>query len=137
MKIVDLYNAREAIAKLYRYGEQPAAQLFYLNTLAGKAQTAIDAYGATYNSLLRKYGESEDDVMYDITDPEKIEQFQKELADLNEQDAGFSFDPERITLCVDEIERREKDLPNRRWLAFSAIDWGAIQKVIKVVEKEE
>ena len=94
---------------------------------------ATEAYGRARNALLAKYGTSEDGKSYTIPAGEKAEMFTAELAELEGQETGIDFPPERITLCVESIDKAEKGLPAERRLGFSANDWA----VIKVVETEE
>jgi len=136
MKLSTLIKCDQALSKLIKYEYLPACQMFYLSTIHRSMAEAIEAYGRARNALLAKYGTSEDGKSYTIPAGEKAEMFTAELAELEGQETGIDFPPERITLCVESIDKAEKGLPAERRLGFSANDWAVIQEVIKVVETE-
>jgi len=136
MKLSTLIKCDQALSKLIKYEYLPACQMFYLSTIHRSMAEAIEAYGRARNALLAKYGTSEDGRSYTIPAGEKAEMFTAELAELEGQETGIDFPPERITLCIESINKAEEGQPVDKRLCFSACDWTAIQEIIKVTETE-
>lgn len=136
MKLSSLIKCDPALSKLIKYEYLPARQIYYLSTIHRPMAEAMEAYGRARNALLAKYGTSEDGRSYNIS-AENVASYQSELAELEEQETGVDFPTDKITLCVESIDKAEKGLPAERRLGFSANDWATIQEVIKVVETEE
>lgn len=137
VKIKSLINCESALSKLCNYAYIPAKSLFYLSSVTDKIQCALNSYHKTRNSILSKYGETTDNINYIVSAGDMAIAYNVELSELESQEVDISFPPDKITLCVESIDRAEKDLPPDKRLGFSANDWAAIQEVIKVVETEE
>lgn len=136
MKLSNLVDCDNALSKLFLYSYLPAKQVFFLATMQGKINETINAYHNARNVLLAKHGTSEDEVNYSISG-DRFSDYQAELNELENQEVSISFPADKITLCVESIEKAEQGLSIEKRLGFSASDWLAIQEIIKVIEMEE
>lgn len=136
MQVFKLINSEAALQKLNQYGYLPARSVFFLSKAVNDIQGTFDSYHTARNMLLKKYGTSEDGVQFVVPAGDAAIEYRKELLELNSQETDISFPSEKITLCVEFIEKTDRNLPPEKRLGFSANDWLAIQEVIKVVETE-
>lgn len=107
MKLIKIINAVDNLDKLSLLS-LPAKESFKVVKLLTEIDPYIKNYHAQRNSLLAKYGESEDGKNYTIKESEK-ELFTNEIEDLNNIDIALNFEKIKIS---NTLTIRAADLVN-------------------------
>lgn len=131
MNILKLFNARQAIERIYAYRYFPATVSFYLRGIRHEVLQPIIDYVDTRNGLLDRYGVLQEDGTYQFNGEDAM-RFKAECALLDEQEVGFEIDPERFFLDLEKLDEMERDIPVHLRLGLSAEDMNSLEGIIVI-----
>lgn len=136
MTIKQLFDARDALMKIFEYKHFSAATRFYLSNIQNEVLPLIFSYSEAYNALLVKIGGPKEDGHY-CFEGEQAMQFKREVDELNAQEVGARIDPTRFCIYIDELAEQEKHIPRDEWMGMSALEMGTLQGVVEIRESRK
>lgn len=124
IKLIELINAMESLMRL---GELPmtAKDSFNYMRFLSKSEVEFKLYYEKRDSLIKKYGHSDNEVNY-IIPKEKLYEYNNEMNELNNLELDLEF--EKIKINIEKLELQKIEL--------KANDMIRVQKFIDFIEIE-